>query len=150
MRPFREDRTMRQSRRTLFWWLYLAGLLAHFAVTTINYVVEGFFSTLWGMLVTWAFLSFDLLCMAGLYAYLRSLPVFTNGLWRVLVLLLAVRVTFVMPLFVFQLHPWNGTTEQYVALFALVSLLYFIPLLWALWSYAFRSPQLWRAAPRAA
>jgi hypothetical protein len=56
------------SGRTALWCLYLAGLFALFVVTFINYVVEGFFSRLSGMLLTWAFLSFDLLCIAGLYA----------------------------------------------------------------------------------
>jgi hypothetical protein len=134
-----------KGRFTTLWWLYLAGLIALLGITTVNYVVEGFFSTLWGMFVTWAFLSFDVLCMAGLYAYVKSLPVFTKVFWRILVVLLAARVSLVVPLFAFQLHPWEGTTEQYVALCAFASLLYCIPMLWALWTYAFRSP---RSGPR--
>jgi hypothetical protein len=132
-----------ENRFTTLWWLYLAGLVALFGITLINYVVEGFFGTLGGMLVTWAFLSFDLLCMAGLYAYVKSLPLFIKTFWRILVVLLAFRVSLVVPLFVLQLFPWEGTSEQNVALFALGSLLYCIPLLWALWTYAFRSPQFW-------
>ena len=81
--------------------------------------------------------------MAGLYAYMKSLPLFTKTFWRILVVLLAVRVSLVVPLFAFQLLPWEGTSEEYVALFALGSLLYCIPMLCALWTYAFKSPCLW-------
>ncbi len=133
------------SGRTGLWCLYLAGLIALFVVTFINYVVEGFFSTLSGMLLTWVFLSFDLLCIAGLYAYLRSLVLFAESIWRILVVLLGIRLSFSAPLFLPQLRPWEGTTEQHVALFALISSLYCIPMIWALWTYAFRSPALWRA-----
>ena len=127
------------------WCLYLAGVIALFVVTFINYVVEGFFRTLSLMLLTWAFLSFDLLCIAGLYAYLRSLVLFAESIWQILVVLLGIRLSFSAPLFLLQLHPWEGTTEQYVALFALLSSLYCIPMIWALWAYAFRSSTLWRA-----
>ena len=82
------------SGRTALWCLYLAGVIALFVVTFINYVVEGFFSTLSGMLLTWAFLSFDLLCIAGLYAYLRSLVLFAESIWRILVVLLGIRLSF--------------------------------------------------------
>jgi hypothetical protein len=101
-----------QRRSTMLWWLYLLGLLALFGITLLNYVVEGFFSTLWGMLVTWAFLSFDLLCMAGLYAYVKSLALFTKTFWRMIVVLLTLRVSFVVPLFAFQLRPWEGLASN--------------------------------------
>ena len=52
--------------------------------------------------------------MAGLNAYLKSLPVFTKMFWRILVVLLA--LSLMVPLFAFQLHPWEGTGEQYVGL----------------------------------
>src|SRR5215204_440193 len=107
---------MLQSRSTNLWWLYLAVLIALFGITLANYVVEGFFSTLWGVVVTWAFLSFDLLCIAGLYGYVKSLALFTKTFWPILVVLLSLRVFFVVPLFALQLHPWEGTSEQYVAL----------------------------------
>ena len=112
-----------QSRFSTFWWLYLAGLIALFGITFINYIVEGFFSTFWGMLVTWAFLTFDVLCLAGLYAYVKSIALFTKTFWRILAVFLALRISLVVPLFAFQLLPWEGTTEQYEALFALGSLL---------------------------
>jgi hypothetical protein len=144
----REDRMAVPQRRFItLWWLYLAGLVALFGITLFNYVLEGFFSTFLGMVVTWAFLSFDLLCMAGLYAYVKSLALFTKTFWRTLVVLLALRISLLVPLFAVQLRPWDGTSEQYVAIFTLVSLLYCIPMLWALWSYAFRCPHFWAAVP---
>ena len=46
----------------------------------------------------------------------------------------------------------EGATTQpraaEAAFFALLSLLYSIPMLCALWLYAFRSPQLWNSVPR--
>ena len=81
------------SGRIALWCLYLAGVIALFVVAFINYVVEGFFSTLSRMLFAWAFLSFDCLCIARLYAYLRSLVLFAESVWQILVVLLGIRLS---------------------------------------------------------
>src|SRR5215204_749715 len=95
-------------------------------------------------MVSWAIISFDVICLAGLYAYIRSLAVFTTGFWCEVVLVLIARISLLAPLFLFNLFPWEPTTEHLVALFSLLSILFSIPLLLALWRYAFKSPAVWR------
>jgi hypothetical protein len=130
-------------QRSALWWVYFACLVLLFGISFMNYVRDGFFASFASMLISCWILSFDLICLAGLYAYIRSTALFVRRFWKVVVVVLVARVSLLTSLFIYNLFPWDRTTEHYVALFALLSLLFSLPLLFALWRYAFNAPQVW-------
>lgn len=135
-------------RRHIAWWSYFALYIVLFAVTFANYVSEGAFQSFGGALLSAALLSFDMICIAGLYAYIQSIAVFRPAFWGTVLGLLFARIVVAGGFLAFNLIPWEADHEQYVALVGLLSVLLAIPMLIALWTYAFKSPRIWDNALR--
>jgi hypothetical protein len=95
------------------------------------------------MLLSWAQSSADAICIAGLLAYILSIPLFVPAFWKAMLALLFARILVSASLFAMGLFPWESNPEQYVALVGLTCPLLSVPMLVALWTYAFRSPHLW-------
>lgn len=130
-------------RPNMLWWGYFALYIVLFCVTFLNFIAEGHFQSFGGTLLSAALLVFDALCLAGLYAYIRSVALFAPPFWRIMLALLSVRILVGGGLLAFSLWPWEAGPEQYVALAGLFSILLTVPMLIALWAYAFKSPYIW-------
>lgn len=133
-------------RASLLWWGYFALIVVLFVVTSVNFAVAGFHDSFGGMLTSAALLTHDALCIAGLYAFIRSVPLFAPAFWRIVLTLLLARIFLSASILAPSLIPWAGSREQYVAAAGLGMLILGAPLLAALWRYAFRSPGLWNRA----
>jgi hypothetical protein len=133
-----------QPRPSPLWWGYLALFMALFAVTFVNYVAEGFFQSFGAMLVSWALLSADAVCIAGLYAYIRQTALFAPAFWVAVLTVVVARMGISASFFALSLTPWEAAPEQYEALVGVASMLLSLPMLAALWIYALRSPHIWR------
>jgi hypothetical protein len=127
----------------MLWWGYLAVYIVLFGMTFLNFIAEGHFRSFDGALLSAGFLIFDVLCIAGLYGYIRSEPLFTPFFWRMMLVLLFVRILIAGGLLVLNLLPWEAHPEQYVALAGLLSVVFAIPMVIALWAYAFRYTHIW-------
>jgi hypothetical protein len=133
-------------RPSPLWWGYLVLFMALFGVTLVNYVAEGLFESFGDALLSWALLSSDAICMVGLYAYIRQTALFAPAFWGVMLTGLVARMCLSASFFARSLTPWEAAPEQYEALVGVASLLLSIPMLAALWIYAFRSPHIWRGS----
>lgn len=137
---------LRPRRPSALWWAYFALYVLLFGVTFVNYLAEGHFGTFGAAMLSAALLSLDAVSIAGLYAYIRSQALFAPMIWRIVLILLLARLLFAGSLLASSLLPWDSTREQYVALAGLLSVMLVVPMLVALWRYAFRSPEVWSAA----
>jgi hypothetical protein len=66
----------REQRPSVLWWCYLALYVALFCLIFVNFVLEGLFESFGAAFLSWAILSSDAVSIIGLYAYLRSTPLF--------------------------------------------------------------------------
>src|SRR5262245_2529935 len=132
-------------RPGFLWWFYLALSITLFGIGFASMVMEDFFASLGGALFGWAQSSADAVCIAGLYAYVRSIPLFEPGFWKVMLFLLLAKVLVAMNVYAINLmvFPFDASFERYVAVVGFVSPLLSIPMLVALWTYAFWSPHVW-------
>jgi hypothetical protein len=134
--------------RSILWWGYFGTIVVLFGLTLVSFALTGFFDSIAATVLSLATLSFDLICIAGLYSYIRSPPLAVPAFWRVmLTLLLAkglVSASFLLP----NLFPWESGQEQYVSLAGLLSLIWLFPMIVALWQYAFKSQHIWSNAAR--
>jgi hypothetical protein len=135
-------------RPSSLWWGYFALLIALFGFGLFAFAAIGLVDSFTSSLLTLTTSAFDLVCIVGLYGYIRSVPVLAVTFWRVMLTLLLGKVLLSASLFIPNLFPWERTHEQYVALAGLLSPLLALPLLWALWRYAFRSACVWRQVSR--
>lgn len=133
----------RSAGMRFFWWVYFGLLVVMFISGILTFAADGFFSTLPATFLTALLLVHEALCIAGLYAYLRGVPLFAAGWWRLMLTLLLARI-FVSASFLFpNLIAQEAGRERLVALSGLVLLALWGPLLVALWRYAFKSPHVW-------
>lgn len=88
--------------------------------------------------------SVDLIALVGLVFYIRSKPIFSNLLWRVILVILVVKFVWPTIGLIENVIAFSGP-EQRVALFACMGSLWGVPLIYAIWRYSF-SHQIWRAA----
>jgi hypothetical protein len=134
--------------RRVVGWSYAGALAAMFAFACAAFISQGLFRSPGAALLSGAILLCDAAALAGFCAYIRSTPLFAPIIWRVIVVLLLLRLSTSSSLLASNLFPWDNTTEQHVALMGLLSTLFTIPLLIALWRYAFRSARVWRSEGR--
>lgn len=140
----RTHESLRHWRRpNMLWWGYLALYIVLFCITFLSFIAEGHFQSFGGALLSAALLVFDALCIAGLFAYIRSAALFTPPFWRIMLVLLSVKILIAGGFLAVNLVPWEAHPEQYVALAGLLSMVLAIPMLFALWAYAFKSPYIW-------
>src|SRR5262245_39565461 len=130
-------------RSTVLWWGYFALSIALFGLGFVSFVIEGRFASLGAMVLTWALSSADAICIAGLFAFILSTPLFAPMFWKGMLALLFGRILVSMSLFALNLFPWEAGPEQNVALAGLACPLLSLPMLVALWTYAFKSPHIW-------
>lgn len=128
------------------WWAYFALALVMFGLSLVQFVVSDSFATLRMTLLSAALLSHDAICIAGLYAFIRSLPLFAPAVWRIMLTLMIARALVAISFLAPSLSPWDYNSEHLVALAALAGLLLWAPMVVALWRYAFKSPQIWGRA----
>lgn len=140
----------RHQRPSRLWWGYFALLVVLFGVGLFTFAAAGVFDSFTPLLLTAITSGFDLICIVGLYGYIRSIPLLAAAFWRVMLLLLLAKFLVTTGVFISNLFPWDNTHEQHVALAGLLSPLLAAPLMWALWRYAFRSACLWRQVSRRA
>jgi hypothetical protein len=132
-------------RPSALWWGYFALSIVLFGIGFVGFVIEGFFASFSAMLLSWAQSSADAVCIAGLFAYILSIPLFVPTFWKAMLALLFTRILVSASLFGTVLFPWESSPEQYVALVGLASMLLAVPMVVALWIYAFKSPHIWRS-----
>jgi hypothetical protein len=72
--------TINATTRQTVWWTYFAIISTLFGISFVNYVMGGFFATFASTIVTWLIVSFDVICLAGLFAYIRPTAVFLRRL----------------------------------------------------------------------
>jgi hypothetical protein len=142
----RQPRERPRRRHAVLWWVYLILFVALFGVTLVNHIAEGFFRSFGAALPSGALLSVDAICIAGLYAYIRSTALFVPAFWRFMLALLLAKIFVAASFLLPGLIPWESAPEQYVALAGLLTILLTIPMLAALWCYGFKSPHIWRVA----
>ncbi|MCC2653820.1 MAG: hypothetical protein K0Q60_3986 [Microvirga sp.] len=130
--------------KMVLWCTYFAAYALLFCITAVNFVREGFFESFFGTFLSWAVLSSDAVAILGVYAYLRSIPSLNRTFWRALLMFMLVRLTISASFFASTLLTWQLDSAHYEALTNLFSLLFSVPMLVALWRYAFGSPSLWR------
>jgi hypothetical protein len=130
-------------RPSVLWWGYFALSIVLFGIGFVGFVIEGFFASFSAMLLSWAQSSADAVCIAGLLAYILSIPLFVPVFWKAMLALMFARVLVSSSLFALNLFPWQSAPEQYVALAGLASVLLSVPMFVALWIYAFKSPHIW-------
>lgn len=135
-------------RPSSLWWGYFALLIVMFGLGLFTFAAAGVFDSFTPLLLTAITSAFDLVCIIGLYGYIRLVPLLVAAFWRIMLMLLLARFLLTTSLFIPVLFPWEGTHEQRVALAGLLSPLLAVPLLWALWRYAFRSAYIWQQASR--
>ena len=135
-------------RPHIWWWFYFALYVVLFVGTFANYVSEGAFQSFGGALLSAILLSFDVICIAGLYAYIQSRALFRPAFWGIMLGLLFARILVAGGVLAFNLIPWEADREQYVALAGMLSILLAIPMLAALWRYAFKSSHIWDNSAR--
>ena len=134
-------------RPSRLWWGYLALIAVMAALNLADLVGQESIGSLSAVLLGAALLSHDAVCIAGLYAYIRAIPLFVPAVWRVVLTLLIARMLLVISFLAPNLVPWEGSGEQYIALGGLAGLVFWTPMLVVLWQLAFRSAHLWNRAP---
>lgn len=134
-------------RPSPLWWGYLALVAVMAALNLADLVTQGSFGSFGAMLLSAALLSHDAICIAGLYAYIRAIPLFVPAVWRVMLTLMIARMLVVVSFLAPNLVPWEGSGEQYIALGGLAGLIFWTPMLIVLWRLAFRSRHVWDTAP---
>jgi hypothetical protein len=139
-------------RPSMLWWLYFYCLAGFAVLGAVPYVLvllrsEQEHKMLIGA-AAWVLNACDLV---GLWCYIRSRPLGVAWLWRVFLALTVAQLAFaayqfekafMMVLPFESFFPVRG--ERIVSLVGLCSVLFAVPLLIALWRYAFRSPELWQ------
>jgi hypothetical protein len=137
------EQAQERARPSILWWGYFALFVVLFVITSANSISAGFFNSFGVALISAVIVGSDALALVGLYAYIVSKALLSPLFWRVVFLVLVVRVLIAAVFLGSTLFPWERDPEQYVALAGLLSVLFSIPMLGALWVYAFRSPQIW-------
>jgi hypothetical protein len=130
--------------KMVFWCAYFVVYALLFCITAVNFVREGLFESFFGTLLSWAVISSDAVAILGVYAYLRAIPSLNRTFWRALLMFMLVRLTISASFFAATLLSWQLDSAHYAALTNLFSLSFSVPMLLALWRYAFSSPSLWR------
>ncbi|HVT58636.1 MAG TPA: hypothetical protein VHR45_09560 [Thermoanaerobaculia bacterium] len=150
------DETIATDRQppSRLWWIYFLCLLALAALGAKSYLAlllrpdrqehDLLIGAAASALNAWGLL--------GLWCYIRSKPLGFSWIWKLCLVLTADQLAFAAYLFgktfmmvapYESLFPVRG--ERVVSLLGLCGILFAIPLLIALWRYAFRSPELWRS-----
>ncbi len=127
------------------WWAYLAILLLFGALGLIALVVQlgaGRFQADQVALAVGATV-LNLLGLLGLWGHIRSRPFGDPLFWRLVLVMIAAQLAFSAFQFGSALALPGGSPERSVAWLGLGSAAFGLPLLFALWRYAFRSPGLW-------
>jgi len=132
------------------WWVYFGYLLVLLAIGFVPYVSmlrtepprRLALATVATLLNLWG--------LVGLWGYIRSLRLGSPWLWRLCFLLTTAQFAFSGYQFAKVLRYGIGGLETTVAIVGLCSLLLGVPLLVALWLYAFRTPERRRQAAQGA
>jgi hypothetical protein len=130
--------------KIVLWCAYFVLYALLFCITAVNFLHEGLFGSFFSTLFSWTVLSSDAVAILGVYAYLRSIPSLNRTFWRALLMFMLVRLTISASFFALILLNWQLDSAHYEALTNLFSLSFSVPMLVALWRYAFGSPSLWR------
>jgi hypothetical protein len=126
------------------WWPYLGFCLVLLALGARSYFAAAGIS-----LLTAALSAVDLACIVGLLGYLLSMRWGRAWLWKIVLFLFAAKMALAAVVFAVSMFPIDFgqpiDPEQVVALFGLVAVLLSIPMMLALWRYAFKSASIWSA-----
>ena len=132
----------------VLWWLYFGVLAIAFPAFIGLMAWQGAYTTEPTWPVSYLTTAVDLLGIVGLYAYIRRLPLLTEGFWQVLFTVYAGKLVIAAGFFIhnlldmpetYGLYPWRRTTDFWVSTLGLLGLVFAAPLLWALFRYAFCS-----------
>ncbi len=126
------------------WWLYFALylLVVGFGVVTVFYGLQmGFGFNVVALLAT----AIEALCLAGLVFHIKQQAVWLREFWIALLFVFSAKLLIGGALFLksFFMFRWESSTEQWLYIISLCSLLLSLPMPYAIWRYAFRSPALW-------
>jgi hypothetical protein len=137
------EQPSRRQRPHILWWAYIALLVVMFVLGFAAFFADGFFTALGPTLVSAALLSHNVVCIAGLYAYLRGIPLFAPMVWRIMLTVLIAHLFYSASFFVPAMFTHDIGQERLLALGSLLLLGLWGPLIYALWRYAFKSPHVW-------
>lgn len=132
----------------VLWWFYFGVFAIGLPIHVGLMAWQGAYTTEPTWPVNYLLTAVDVLGVVGLYAYIQSLPLLTEGFWQVLFTVYAGKLAIGAGFFVYNLwnmpetyglYPWRRTTDFWVSTLGLLGLVLAAPLLWALFRYAFCS-----------
>jgi hypothetical protein len=138
------------TKRQIVVWAYFSLLVLFFFVGLVTFIHHGFQSTPRTLAFNGAILIMDLANIVGFFCFLKSWPLFRPFVWKFLASVLFVRLSMAIFAFGSNLIPWEASSEQFISLAGLVSILFGAPLAAALAVYGFHAPHIWKRQTRAA
>lgn len=122
------------------WWIYFGYLLLMLAIGIVPYMSMLRNETAPRLALATVATLLNLWGLVGLWGYIRSKPLGPAWVWRLAFLLITAQFAFSAYHFAKSLSYGTGGLEGTVAIVGLCSLALGLPLLVALWLYAFRAP----------
>jgi len=133
-------------RPSRLWWLYFGYLVLMGVAGIFLNLTKG--EAAWlggpGVVIDVVATLLNVWGVVGLWAYIQSRRLGWSGLWQTCLGLTVIQWIFAASLFAQSLSSGTEGREANVAIWGLVGLLCGVPLLIALWRYAFLSPRIWR------
>jgi hypothetical protein len=135
------------ARPSRLWWLYFGYLVLAGLAGAAPYLSSIRESNLSGPSLGLPLLAtvLNLWGMVGLWGYIRSRRLGWSGLWQICLGLTVIQMIYAGSLFLRFLPSSLAEPGAWVSLLGLAGLALGIPLLVALWRYAFVSPRIWGA-----
>lgn len=132
----------------VLWWLYFGLIAIALPIHIGLFALQGAYTTdpIWPINCLNG--AVDVLGVVGLYAYLRRLPLLSEGFWQVLFAVYTGKLAIAAGFFAYSLwtlpetyglYPWRRSSDFWVSTLGLLGLVFGAPLLWALFRYAFQS-----------
>jgi hypothetical protein len=141
--------TITNSPPSKLWWVYFALylLLLGYGVFTLALGVRmgaGF------NIISISATIIDVSCLVGLFFYIQQRSLFSSSFWQFLFFVFTAKALIATALFLrtFFMFRWDGSVEAWVSVVGLLSLILALPMIYAIWRYAFRSKALWNRLPQ--
>ena len=129
----------RSTVKNVAWWIYFSLLLLMFFATLFAFIISGTISLIF-LLST----LLDLFCIFGLFGFIRTKKMLSKTFWAVIFFLEVTKLSIATSVFLYNYITYvYETNERFVALVGSLSFILALPLCYALWHYAFKTPQIW-------
>lgn len=133
--------------RNLLWWIYGVYLVLMFVAGSYGILAQRPIFTIGVFAIV-----FDVFAMIGFYGFLLRKSIASLLFWQVFALFYPAKFISSLGLLIYvAIHfPWHRTAADYTMVWALVGAVLTMPMIYALYIYAFRSPAIWPAKKAAA